>query len=602
MGWSLAIDFGTTFTTTALSVEGRIELVEIEGSRYFPSLVCLDGDDRLLVGREALNEAGRRPSRCERWPKRALATADHVRLGGHTFETIELAAVVLRRVAGEAAKGQQGPPDAVVLTHPARWAGGGVELTRLARAATRAGLVAPVFVAEPVAVAHHYVHSSGEGLVAGTPVAVYDFGGGSFDAAVLRQGDGGLELAGLPGGDEELAGEDLDAVLTEVVTDHAEASDPERWARLWDDSDDEGHGDRLLLRATITRAKETLSFRTAVDVELPGFGSEVRLTRREYEAAVDPLLERSVAEFAKMISRSGTSPASLAGVFLSGGTSRTPRITTLLSAMLGALPTVEDDPKAVVVRGALEVITHPLPGAARGRAITAPPPAADPAPSGPDGHRPPRRPVPREGVLVVVTGGPKAGKTSVVNALLGAEVLPYGRLPCRNPSVLVRWGERPGGLLYRSSNDQPDWFALDRLSDRASAGPANDAPFYVDVVYSSELLREVMLIDCVAEEDLEPNAERRGRVHVVDVTAPTSFPPSTAVPELLVLTKLDLVAADERDARREAVLEPWRRVHNDIAHVVANAPRALRALGKRNVASYVSSGGAALLHAVRRMV
>lgn len=206
-----------------------------------------------------------------------------------------------------------------------------------------------------------------------------------------------------------------------------------------------------------------------------------------------------------------------------------------------------------------------------------------------------RRPLPPWGRLVVVTGGPRSGRTTVVNALLGAPAVPDGRLPCTDPTVLVRWGDRPGSHMYRSPDDRPDWFSLEQLAGWAAASAA---PFmaFADVLYPSELLREVALVDGLAD-DPGPADRPHLRVHVIDATVGAA-PDAGAEPALLVLTKLDLVDADERDACRTAVLAPW---GDDVPHVVVDAPRTLRALAKRSGRAYVASGGAALLHAVRRL-
>ena len=602
MGWSLGIDFGTTFTTTAMAVDDRIVFLEIDGSRYLPSMVCVDADGEFLVGREAVNEAACSPARAERLPKRAMATAEHVRLGGRTLSTVDLVAAVLRHVAEEATKQRGDSPVRVVLTHPARWLAGGVELERLARAASSAGLEAPDFVAEPVAAAHHYVRW-GAALPPGSSVAVYDLGGGTFDTAVLRRNGNGFELAGPPGGDADLGGEDLDVVLMELLAGHAEASDPQQWARLWEDSGNDGHRDRLLLRGEITKAKESLSHRTAVDIYVPGFDEELRITRREYEEAIDALLERTVAELVDTVTRAGETPTSLTAVYLTGGSSRTPHITTLLNNVLGMLPTIEDDPKAVVAQGALEATSRPAPHRPESVETSSPTVVLTPAdllPGRTNGDVV-RRPVEAQGTVIAVTGAPQAGKTTVVNALLGAEAVPYGRLPCADPSVLVRWADRPGGQMYRSGNDRPDWFSLEQLAGWAATSRAPGLMSYADVLYPSELLQDVSLVDCAIDDVLGPAATAHARVHVVDVTAPLAGTASGRAPALLVLTKLDLVGADGRDARERAVLDHWRRGHGDIPHVAVNAPRTLRALLKRNVGAYVSSGGAALLHAVRRL-
>lgn len=385
-GWWLAVDFGTSFTTTAMSVDGRVEILEIDNSRYVPSVVCLDEDGAILVGRDAVNEAAANPARAERLPKRAMVVSEQVRLGDRSVPTVDLVAAVLHRVTSEAMRRRSGrAPDRVVLTHPARWQPGGIELRRLAEAAERAGLGEPDLVAEPVAAAHHYVRDTDD-VPLGGAVGVYDLGGGTFDTAVLRRRHDGFELAGSPGGDLHLGGEDLDAELMEVLAGHAEAIDPDRWNELWEASGRGAERHRTMLRREVTQAKESLSTRPAVNLYVPGFDDEIRVTRHEYEKAVDAILQRSVVEMVGTIERAGATPASLVALYLTGGSSRTPRITALLAELIERLPTTQDDPKAVVAQGALAtipgsvsatmVVRRPGRGAVRspaGRPDTSPP-------------------------------------------------------------------------------------------------------------------------------------------------------------------------------------------------------------------------------------
>ncbi|GAA4907744.1 Hsp70 protein [Actinomycetospora succinea] len=383
-GWDLAIDFGTSFTTTATLAHGRAEVLEIDGSKYVPSLVCVDDDGTILTGRDAVNEAAMAPDRTERVPKRALVASEQVLLGTRTVTTVDLVAAVLARVAGEATRRLSGRPSRVVLTHPARWQAGGAELRRLTEAAERAGLGEPDLVAEPVAAAHHYVRT-GDAVPDGGMIGVYDFGGGTFDTAVLRRRRDGFELAGSPGGDAALGGEDLDAAFMEILAEHAEALDPDTWNALWEAEGRVAERHRTLLRRDITQAKEALSRLPAVNLWVAGYDDEIRVTRREYEKAVEPLLARSVAELQDTVARAGTTPDGLVDVFLTGSTSRTPRISALLADLLGHVPGMRDDPKAVVVLGALSTV----PGSVSAtQHVRLPPRPQDP------GRRPPAGPTP----------------------------------------------------------------------------------------------------------------------------------------------------------------------------------------------------------------
>ena len=134
--WTLAIDFGTSFSAAAISDGGAVELVEVEDGRRFPSGVLLGEDGTLLVGRVASNQARRAPERFERTPKR-LVGQPAVLLGGQAVEVADLVAAVLRRV-GEAAIQRQGGsrPAALVLTCPAEW--GPERRAQLVEAARRA--------------------------------------------------------------------------------------------------------------------------------------------------------------------------------------------------------------------------------------------------------------------------------------------------------------------------------------------------------------------------------------------------------------------------------------------------------------------------------
>ena len=122
-------------------------------------------------------------------------------------------AVYLRWVVGRVAEREGGSPQRLVLTHPANWRS--LRLDAYRRAAVAAGLEDAVFVTEPYAAAafNAAVHP----LPVGAVVAAYDLGGGTFDAAVLRQGTEGFELAGEPEGVEHLGGVDVDDTVLHLV-------------------------------------------------------------------------------------------------------------------------------------------------------------------------------------------------------------------------------------------------------------------------------------------------------------------------------------------------------------------------------------------------
>ncbi|MEK2490224.1 Hsp70 family protein [Kitasatospora purpeofusca] len=372
--WSLAIDFGTCFTTAAVRTEqsgtsgtsaasgtvgtfatesggaaGGAAAVEIENSRYLPSLVCLGDDGRLLTGRAAVQLAAQRPERAEHHPKRALLRQPAVLLDDREVDTVDLVAVVLARVAAEARLRCGGTdPARTVLTHPADWSP--ADLDRLVEAAGRAGLGAPELLPEPVAAARFHAANAAAGD--GAPIAVYDLGGGTVDTAVLRrEGDGFRAVA--VAGDPDFGGRDLDQALFELLRDRALDLDPAPWQRLQADRTSVGAHQRSQLSRELTLAKESLSSTGTVYLAVPGYPEPFVVQGGEYRAAVTPALTASVGLLERTVARAGLTPAELGAVVLCGAASRTPPVADLVAARLGRIPELAADPKAAVALGAL---------------------------------------------------------------------------------------------------------------------------------------------------------------------------------------------------------------------------------------------------------
>ena len=350
MSWILAIDFGTSNTTAAFADGGGTpQVLEPEGSRYLPSVVVVDAGGNLLTGKVARQQASLYPERTERVPKRALVSGDTVVLGDRPFKAAELAGAVLRKVYDEALRFHGGtPPDLVLLTHPARW---GDPLTaRLREAALEAGITgaAPLrLLSEPEAAAWFYAPPAD-----GQVVAVFDLGGGTLDTAVLRASGGGFAIAGPPGGDPDLGGEDFDDALQGWLLGQARSRDEDAWEELT------GPGrrparDRARLREQVTLTREALSEHHAGEVVIDGYDEEFRVTRDELEELIAEALSRGVQEMRRTVTAASIAPQALTGLYLTGGSSRTPLVAKRLWAALGVQPQLRDDPKAVVALGAL---------------------------------------------------------------------------------------------------------------------------------------------------------------------------------------------------------------------------------------------------------
>ncbi|HRE01264.1 MAG TPA: Hsp70 family protein, partial [Ilumatobacteraceae bacterium] len=189
--WTLAIDFGTSFTVAAVRVEGRApEIVEIAGERRVPSVVLVDPSGSVFVGRTAEDLSVTHPGNTLRALKNRLGDATPVIVGGRPHQVVTLVAALLAEVYSAVVTQMGEPPSEVRLTHPATW--NQPRLNRLIEAAAKAGMPEPLLVPEPVAAALSY--AADVGVSAGRPIAVYDLGGGTFDSAVVVARESGCEV------------------------------------------------------------------------------------------------------------------------------------------------------------------------------------------------------------------------------------------------------------------------------------------------------------------------------------------------------------------------------------------------------------------------
>ncbi|MDT7741841.1 MAG: molecular chaperone DnaK, partial [Actinomycetota bacterium] len=216
------------------------------------------------------------------------------------------------------------------------------------------GLHDVVLLTEPEAAAA--AHAAAGRLPRGRTVAVYDLGGGTFDAAVVRGvhptpvAPVGLTVLGRGQGIEALGGIDFDEALfwhvCAALGGAVDALDPADPATV-----------RAVagLRRACVAAKETLSVDTeaVVDVHLPNVTTRVRVTRGEFEDMISPALRQTVDVLGEVVDAAGLRlRADLDGVLLVGGSSRIPLVARMLSAELGRPVAVDPDPTTVVARGA----------------------------------------------------------------------------------------------------------------------------------------------------------------------------------------------------------------------------------------------------------
>ncbi len=373
-GYALGVDLGTSNTVAMLRwPDGRTRPLLFDGVPVMPSAVYLDVSGALHVGRDALRMAALDPARLEPNPKRRVDEAT-VLLGDREVSTVDLLAAVLGAVARAAVEATGFLPPAA-LTYPATW--GHSRRQVLATAANRAGWPPVRLVPEPVAAARYFADVLRRPVPVGASIAVFDFGGGTLDIAVVQNTGNGFSVLGA-GGIEDLGGLDVDAVLVDHLGRLLADTAPSSWTTITHPDTTSQLRDRGRFWDDVRGAKEMLSRTAAAPVAVPGLDQAIHLTREELDRVAGPLIQRAVYETAAVISRCGLRPDQLAGLFLVGGSSRLPIVARLLHAHLGIAPTVLEQPELPVAEGAVAELVPPMTSPAMSPSMPPPVPAGPP--------------------------------------------------------------------------------------------------------------------------------------------------------------------------------------------------------------------------------
>jgi molecular chaperone DnaK len=255
-----------------------------------------------------------------------------------------IAARVLEEVRSTAEEHLKTKVEAAVITVPAYFSD--VQREAVRRAARDAKLVVHRIVNEPTAAAVAYGHKEGQQRAR---VAVWDFGGGTFDFSLVDVTDGQLEVLAT-GGDNFVGGSDFDDLLaSHVLTEFQRAEkvdfdpDPQQIARL---------------REAAEIAKRALSAQTECVVELPELTRDpmrnlrVEVTRDQLDALAKPLIERTIAIAMEVMGSVAMTPKDVDDVLLVGGTTRIPAVQRAVQDLFGRRPSKRINPDEAVAHGA----------------------------------------------------------------------------------------------------------------------------------------------------------------------------------------------------------------------------------------------------------
>jgi Fe-S protein assembly chaperone HscA len=358
----VGIDLGTTNSLVAvMELTGPRMIEDPEGREIVPSIVSLTDDGRLVAGETARELLLTHPERTVYSVKRLMGRGvadvqDEVKLfpfriasdsqsviklqlGERTFTPPEISAAVLKQLKDNAELALGAPVREAVITVPAYFNDAQRQATK--DAGRLAGLEVLRLVNEPTAASLAYgLDKRKEGVI-----AVYDFGGGTFDISILRLHEGIFEVLAT-NGDTHLGGDDIDNLLLRIAIEDMQSE----WG---DNIADDPEGLQRLRRAVIA-AKEALSFAPEARIELDFKDKryERLIDRPLFERLIAPIVERTLEPCRLCLQDAKLTPEQIDEVVMVGGSTRIPLVRAAVERLFKAKPHTELNPDEVVALGA----------------------------------------------------------------------------------------------------------------------------------------------------------------------------------------------------------------------------------------------------------
>jgi molecular chaperone DnaK len=364
----IGIDLGTTNSVVSVMEGGEpVVITNPEGNRLTPSVVAFTKTGERLVGQVAKRQAvtnpentifsikrfmGRRFTEVNEEMKMVpytVAAAGNgdvrIKIGNDDYAPPQISAMVLQKLkqAAEEYLGQS--VSKAVITVPAYFNDAQRQATK--EAGKIAGLEVMRIVNEPTAAALAY----GLDKKKDETIAVYDFGGGTFDISILEVGEGVVEVKAT-NGDTHLGGDNLDQRIIEWIAAEFKKSDGIDLSK-----------DRMALqrlREAAEKAKMELSTVMESDINLPFITADqsgpkhlqMKLTRARFEQLVEDLLQKTVEPTKKALADAGVDRSKIDEVVLVGGSTRIPRVQQIVKELFGKEPHKGVNPDEVVAIGA----------------------------------------------------------------------------------------------------------------------------------------------------------------------------------------------------------------------------------------------------------
>lgn len=364
----IGIDLGTTNSVVAVMEGGEpVVITNPEGGRLTPSVVAFTKTGERLVGQVAKRQAVTNPENTifsikrfmgrkydevseemKMVPYKVVRASNgdaRVEANGKEYSPPEISAMILQKLKQAAEEYLGQPVSKAVITVPAYFNDAQRQATK--DAGQIAGLEVMRIVNEPTAAALAY----GLDKKKDETIAVYDFGGGTFDISILEVGEGVVEVKAT-NGDTHLGGDNLDQRIIDWIAAEFKKSDGIDLTR-----------DRMALqrlKEAAEKAKMELSTVMETDINLPFITADasgpkhlqMKLTRAKFEQLVDELLQRTVGPTKQALADAGVDPSKIDEVVLVGGSTRIPKVQAIVKGIFGKEPHKGVNPDEVVAVGA----------------------------------------------------------------------------------------------------------------------------------------------------------------------------------------------------------------------------------------------------------
>lgn len=342
----LGIDLGTVNSEAAIWENGKVTMIpSAEGHLYFPSIVAFTKEGELLVGEPAKRQAVLNPERTIIAIKRHMGTNYRVKIDDKEYTPEQISAFILQKIKRDAEAFIGEEITKAVITVPAYFDDNQRQATK--DAGRIAGLEVLRIINEPTAAALAYgLEKSGE-----RKLAVYDFGGGTFDITIMEVGDGVFEVLAT-NGDTQLGGKDLDKavvdwILGEFKKEHGIdlSGDPYAMQRIWEAAEQA----RIELSSTLST---TINLPFIAQKDGNPLHISLTLTRAKLEELIEPIIDRTIPLMEQALKDARLKPEDIDNIVLVGATTRTPLIQRKVEEFFGKKPERGVDPMEAVARGA----------------------------------------------------------------------------------------------------------------------------------------------------------------------------------------------------------------------------------------------------------